>query len=528
MKIKKALLKDSFKEIKTSYKRFISIMLMALLGVGFFAGLRASSPDMVDSIDKYYKDQNVYDIEVISTLGLTNEDIEALKQVENVDEVYGTYSQDGLIKDGQKETVAKILTLDDVNKPVLVEGKMPENSNECLVERDFLESNAKNIGDTIEIESKIELGLSGENDENSENQKQEGTENGSSEEENYLKNQTLKIVGVVQSPLYISRERGTSKLGSGQINSYIYVTKENINTDIYTEIYIKLENSEKYKTASKSYEEYVEETKNNIENIKEERENARYQELIDEANKKILDAQEEFDKQKQEGEAKIADAEKQIQDGKNQIAEAEAKIQQNENETKTKFASSQSQLNSAKETLNKSEEEYNSNKTALETVFKEAENQKEVIQTNLNTINTNLEQINKSYQSIEESLKNPDITDKEKEELESTKIELEAKKVELEETKATLENNISELETKVSEGKAKLEKAKTQIEEGKVTIQKQEKTLQTAKTQANTEIANAKKELEKSKEEINTAEAELEANRQEFNQKIRRSRRKAN
>ena len=86
-KVKKALLKDSFKEIKTSYKRFISILLMALLGVGFFSGLRAASPDMLDSIDTYYKNQNVYDIEVISTLGLTDEDIEALKQVENVEEV---------------------------------------------------------------------------------------------------------------------------------------------------------------------------------------------------------------------------------------------------------------------------------------------------------------------------------------------------------------------------------------------------------------------------------------------------------
>ena len=84
-KVKKALIKDAFKEIKTTYKRFISIMLMALLGVGFFAGLRATSPDMVNTIDQYFKDQNVYDIEVISTLGLTDEDIEALSNIENVD-----------------------------------------------------------------------------------------------------------------------------------------------------------------------------------------------------------------------------------------------------------------------------------------------------------------------------------------------------------------------------------------------------------------------------------------------------------
>ena len=79
--MKKALLKNSFKEIKTSYKRFISILLIALLGVGFFAGLRATSPDMVDTIDKYYKEQNVYDIQIMSTLGLTNSDIDAIKNI---------------------------------------------------------------------------------------------------------------------------------------------------------------------------------------------------------------------------------------------------------------------------------------------------------------------------------------------------------------------------------------------------------------------------------------------------------------
>ena len=93
--MKKALLKDSFKEIKNTYKRFISIALMAFLGVGFFAGIRATSPDMVDTIDKYYKNQNVYDIQVVSTLGLTNDDIEELSKIPNIETVVGSYEKDG-------------------------------------------------------------------------------------------------------------------------------------------------------------------------------------------------------------------------------------------------------------------------------------------------------------------------------------------------------------------------------------------------------------------------------------------------
>lgn len=119
--VKKALLKDSLKEIKNTYKRFISITLMAFLGVGFFAGIRATSPDMVDTIDKYYKAQNVYDIQVISTLGLTDEDIDELAKIENVETVTGSYEKDGKIKIDNSEIITKILTIEELNKPVLLE-----------------------------------------------------------------------------------------------------------------------------------------------------------------------------------------------------------------------------------------------------------------------------------------------------------------------------------------------------------------------------------------------------------------------
>lgn len=121
--MKKALLKDSFKEIKNTYKRFISIALMAFLGVGFFAGIRATSPNMVDTIDKYYKNQNVYDIQIMSTLGLTDEDIEALSNIENVDTVVGSYEQDGKIKIENSEIIAKVLVIQDINKSALLERK---------------------------------------------------------------------------------------------------------------------------------------------------------------------------------------------------------------------------------------------------------------------------------------------------------------------------------------------------------------------------------------------------------------------
>lgn len=287
-KLKKALLKDSFKEIKVSYKRFISILLMALLGVGFFAGLRATSPDMVNTIDKYFKDQNVYDIEVLSTLGLTNGDLEAIKNIENVEQVYGTYSKDSLIKINDKEIVTKILCLEEVNKPVIIEGREPQNKAECLVEEGFLKNTNKKIGDKIQVE------LENTDDELEENQE-------------FLKEKELTIVGTARSPLYISRERGTSKLGSGSINYYIYISKENVSSEVFTEAYVKLKDSEKYKTSTNRYEKYVEETKDNIENIKEERQKA----------------EEELQKSREEFDTKIKEAEGELIDAKEKVAKIE-------------------------------------------------------------------------------------------------------------------------------------------------------------------------------------------------------------
>ena len=251
--MKRALLKDSIKEIKNTYKRFISILLMAFLGVGFFAGIRAASPDMLDTLDKYYKDQNVYDIEIISTLGVTDEDVEEISHIENIEEVEASFETDGKIEIENKEIIVKLITLGEINQPVLLEGSFPTAENECLVEQEFLTENNKKIGDTVQINVETMQDYNGN-------------------EIQYLKNNEMKIVGTVQSPLYISSDRGTSSLGTGKIDYYTYILKENVNTEIYTKIYAKVKDADKYITSEDDYEEYIENVKSEIEEIKAESE----------------------------------------------------------------------------------------------------------------------------------------------------------------------------------------------------------------------------------------------------------------
>ena len=497
MKLKKALLKDTFKEIKKSYKRFISILLMALLGVGFFAGLRASSPDMVDSIDTYYKNQNVYDIEVMSTLGLTDSDIEALENIENVESVYGTYSKDGIIKTNDKEIVSKILCVDNVNTPVLIEGNMPENIDECVVEKQFLEGTSKNIGDSIEIEP----------------EKTDG------EEKEYLKNKTLKIVGVVESPLYISRERGSTKLGTGVIDYYIYVNRENVNSDVYTEIYITLEDRDKYETGSNKYKDYVEETKDKLEAIKEERENARYQELIDEANAEITKAEEEFNTEKQNGETQLQDAETEINEGKAQIEAGEREIQSNERTADQQFENAESQIESAKTEIAKNALRLNNEKIEAEKGFAEAENQKADLQSTLENIHNAIKITDNSIAEKQAQLGTAE-TEEAISAINQEIAELQATKQVYETNRQSVEAGITEIDNQIANGRQELQNAEAQINSAKSEIESQEATLEKNKNRTYAQIASAKKELETSKKEIENAEADLETARTEFNTKI--------
>ncbi len=233
--------KDSIKEIINTRKRFLSILLIVLLGVGFFAGIRAASPDMKKTADTYFDETKMMDIEVISTLGLTDNDVKKIQDMQDVEVAEGSCSKDVLTRVDDEEYVLKVHTLSDkINCVKLQQGEMPKNETECVVEESFLKGTNKNIGDTITLESKDTI--TGPN----------------------LKNKEVKIVGTIRSPLYISRERGSTKLASGKINYYIYVPQSEITSKIYTEIYVKVKGAEELDTFSDKYKDKIKEVKDSM------------------------------------------------------------------------------------------------------------------------------------------------------------------------------------------------------------------------------------------------------------------------
>lgn len=500
--MKKAVIKDALREIKKSYKRFISILLMAFLGVGFFAGIRASSPDMLDTIDTYYKNQNVYDIQVLSTLGLTSDDINAISKIENVEHVDGNFETDGQIEVGNKEVIAKVMSLNDFNTPVLIDGSLPSAKNECVVEERFLTVNNKNIGDTIELNIK-------------------NMQNDNGEDVPYLYEKELKIVGTVQSPMYISVDRGTSTLGSGKIDYYMYIPKSNVQANsIYTNIYVKVKDANKYTTSSKKYEDCVNSVKTEIEKIKDNREKSRYDSLVNTVTKKVEDAEKELNTQKTDAKSKIADAEKELENGKKQIENAEKTIKSNRIKADKEFNKAYAELINGKNKIADSEKQLESKEKQANEEFDKLEKQKAELNTQLTTLNSGITEVQKNIENINIALKNPNLTSEQKANFEKTKKQLENKLSELNNTKAQLVSAISKIDSGIATGKTEIKSAKNKLQSAKNELKKSENAYYSTKNSTYKQLDNAEEELELSKKELKDGENELEKNKKEFNEKI--------
>ena len=254
--------KNSIKSIIKSRRRFLSILIMAFLGVGFFSGLKACGPDMKEMLDNYVDNNKMYDIKIQSTLGLTEDDLKIVRKIDNVLKVFPSKEKDSLVKINNKQEVAHLIPYDDINIPHVVEGRLPKNNNECVIDKLY---NKSLLGKYITIDNK-----------------------------------KIKIVGYVESPLYMSTDRGTSLLGNGTVALFIYVNKDFLESDYYTSFNILVKDAKQEVTSSKKYNKLVDNVIEDINKIKKTQEEKRYESIIDEANNKIKEALELYTNNKQE------------------------------------------------------------------------------------------------------------------------------------------------------------------------------------------------------------------------------------
>lgn len=306
--------KDFYMEIKKSPGRFLSILFIVALGVAFFSGIRASEPDMRLSGDSYFDDSELMDIKALSTYGVTEKDVRAMESLDGVALAEGAYSADFLYNTSDEQQVLHVMSLQEhMNRVVVSEGRLPEKSGECMADD---EAGFK-IGDKIKLHS--------------------GTEDPVSDT---LKTDTLEVVGLGNSPCYLSYGRGSATVGDGSVSAFLIVPEETFDMDVYTEVYLQVEGAKGLLAFTDAYDDRIEEVLESVEDITEERAGARRQEIIDEANEELDEAREELAKGKADAEAELADAAKEIADAEIQLADAKAQI-----------ADGRVQIANAKETL---------------------------------------------------------------------------------------------------------------------------------------------------------------------------------
>ena len=243
--MKTKLLKHIFMKIKDNYKRFLSLICMAFLGVGFYVGIQSSSPDMLKTLDNFYDENNVYDISVISNVGLTEDDLLKLSKIKNVELAINIQEKDSYLEIEENNYVVKLIEYNSqMNNVHIKEGRLPKNNNEVSVDYSLLENNNLKLGDNITIDGK-----------------------------------KYSIVGNVISPLYFSAERPNSNLGSGKVDYYIYVYNGSLDLEAYSNIYITVKGAKKHLTNSDSYKKLINNVKKDIDLIKDKQQDIRYDEL---------------------------------------------------------------------------------------------------------------------------------------------------------------------------------------------------------------------------------------------------------
>ena len=294
--MKNAMRKDFWREIQHTRSRFFSIMILVALSVAFLSGLKATAPDMKRTGDDYLDSLHLADIQVLSTLGLTDDDITAIRAQDKVEDAEGEYVIDAFASSDSLDAVVKVLSLTGrgINEVLLRDGRMPERADECVVEENMLSLMSIAIGDRITLTPGDDLS-------------------------DALAQDTYTVVGTVRSPVYLAVERGTSTLGSGTVKAYLYLPREAFTLDYYTAAYVRVSGAAEMTAFYSDYDDYIDTVIDELEPFGDARSQLRHDDLVDEATEKLDDAQRELDDAKAEADDKLGDAQKELSDARRKL-----------------------------------------------------------------------------------------------------------------------------------------------------------------------------------------------------------------
>ena len=485
VKRKNRLLTDFIREVRHTYSRFLSILLLSALAVAFLVGLRATAPDMEYTADNYYDSHHLMDGYILSTMGLTQEDLQALAQADGVDQVEGAWSVDATAVDS---IVSMRSMPEDLNLLNVVEGRLPQQADECVTEQMLLTALGLEIGDTLTV-------TLDEADQNS------------------LTRTSYTIVGTVQSPLYVGTDRGSTTLGSGSIDAFVYIPGENFDLDVYTTAYFTGDGMEALNSYSQAYADQLSALVDSLDPLAQERASLRDEEVRSEAQKELDDARSE-----------LADAQKELDDAKKELDDARAELDSGWADYKSGLATleqeikdGQAKLDAARSQLEESQTRYEQGKVDYQEGLAQYQEGQTAYEENLAQLDAQQEEVAKGYEEYYDALKPFEGTPMydqmveqlapQKAKLDEAAAQIQAGYQQLAQVKAQLEESKAELDA----AQAQLQDAAQQLDTGWAEYQSGQQTLDQEEARGRSQLAEAKAELD-------DGEAEYQKGLEEYEQ----------
>ena len=472
----KALRKEFWMEIRKSKSRFISILLIVALGVAFFSGIQASSPDMRYSGDAYYDESSLMDIKVVGTMGLTSDDVSSIESIDGIESAEGAWSTDVMCGEGQKQKVLHIESINDtVNKLDVQEGRLPEKSGEIFLDSTFASTNEYKVGDKVALR-----------------------EDGDS---TLLVTAEYTVVGTGRSPLYISFNRGNTTLGTGEVNGFGYVLPEDFDQEIYTQIYVTVHGAKGLTSYTDGYENLIAKIKGRVENIADDRCQIRLAAVKADAQEEINDAQKKLDDGKKEADEKLADAkeeldkgEKDLEDGRQEYEDGKSQLE----DAKTELADGKKQLEDAKTELADGKTQLEDAKAQLADGKSQLESAKSQLSSSKSQLDTARSQLDDGWSQVNAA--KAQLADGQAQ-LDSAQKQVTSGLAELEENQKTLDEN----KAKLADGKAQLEAGEQQLETAKQTLT----TKQSELDQSKAEITAGQQQIESTRTQLNAQKQQI-------------------
>ena len=472
----KALRKEFWMEIRKSKSRFISILLIVALGVAFFSGIQASSPDMRYSGDAYYDESSLMDIKVVGTMGLTSDDVSSIESIDGIESAEGAWSTDVMCGEGQKQKVLHIESINDtVNKLDVQEGRLPEKSGEIFLDSTFASTNEYKVGDKVALREDGDSPL--------------------------LVTTEYTVVGTGRSPLYISFNRGNTTLGTGEVNGFGYVLPEDFDQEIYTQIYVTVHGAKGLTSYTDGYENLIAKIKDRVENIADDRCQIRLAAVKADAQEEINDAQKKLDDGKKEADEKLADAkeeldkgEKDLEDGRQEYEDGKSQLE----DAKTELADGKKQLEDAKTELTDGKNQLEDAKAQLADGKSQLESAKSQLSSSKSQLDTARSQLDDGWSQVNAA--KAQLADGQAQ-LDSAQKQVTSGLAELEENQKTLDEN----KAKLADGKAQIEAGEQQLEAAKQTLT----TKQSELDQSKAEIIAGQQQIESTRTQLNAQKQQI-------------------